>query len=187
MKLFLCGSVGWKLMEIDSLGSENRRQSALMAEARNVTTRCLRTRLPRGKTSTDQRSKPPPGTEIPNRPAGQRPDTAPSPEANNLSDTAVGRTGRFIPVRPAAISNSGMPAGFDGMLSPIFSFHFHEFSNASGYGGVSGYGYGYPSSLQDLEGGLSTESSQSAGSNDESLRRILLFILVLVFFGLLTM
>ncbi|KAK4409768.1 E3 ubiquitin-protein ligase [Sesamum angolense] len=40
----------------------------------------------RGKTSTDQRSKPPPGTEIPNRPAGQRPDTAPSPEANNLSD-----------------------------------------------------------------------------------------------------
>ncbi|KAL0461517.1 UNVERIFIED_CONTAM: E3 ubiquitin-protein ligase [Sesamum latifolium] len=143
----------------------------------------------RGKTSTDPRSKPPPGTEIPNRPAGQRPETAPSPEANNMSsDTALGRRGGFIPVIPAAISNFGMPAaGFDGMLSPIFSFHFHEFSNASGYGGVSGYGYGYPSSLRDLEGGFSTESSQSAGSNDESLRKILLFILVLVFFGLLTM
>ncbi|KAL0350575.1 UNVERIFIED_CONTAM: E3 ubiquitin-protein ligase [Sesamum radiatum] len=47
----------------------------------------------RGKAPTDPRSKPVPGVEIPNRPAGQRPETAPLPDGNNLSDLFLGLMG----------------------------------------------------------------------------------------------
>ncbi|KAI3462815.1 hypothetical protein Pfo_019478 [Paulownia fortunei] len=139
----------------------------------------------RGKTPTDPRSKPVQGVEIPNRPAGQRPETAPPPEANNFPNTRFGRMGRFIPISPAAFSNFGMSAGFGVGLSPLFSVQFHEFSNASGYGGSSAYHYGYPGSFR--EGGLHRETNQAVQANDEKLKRILFFILLFVLFALLTM
>lgn len=142
----------------------------------------------RGKTTSDPRLFPRQGVEIPHRPAGQRPETAPSPpplpEANNVSDAVFRRIGGFIPVAPpAAFSHFGVSAGFGGVLSPIFSVRFHEFSDETGYGGSSGFHYGYPGSFG--EGGLNRESNIVAQGNHENLKKIMFFILLFVLFALL--
>ncbi|XP_012079096.1 E3 ubiquitin-protein ligase RNF185 isoform X2 [Jatropha curcas] len=75
----------------------------------------------RGKTQTDPRSKSYPGIDIPRRPAGQRPETAPAPpphEANNMPNYGFGLMGGFVPMASARIdatvygTTSGFPYGF---------------------------------------------------------------------------
>lgn len=139
----------------------------------------------RGKTPTDPRSKPVPGVAIPNRPAGQRPETVPLSE-NNLANLILGLMGGFIPVASATFNNFGMSAGFGGVVFPFFSVQLHGISNASGHSGSSGYNYGYAGSFRDNEGRLDREASQAAREDDENLKKILLVILLFVVFAFLT-
>ncbi|KAH6774672.1 hypothetical protein C2S51_013076 [Perilla frutescens var. frutescens] len=131
----------------------------------------------RGKTPVDPRSKPVPGIEIPNRPAGQRPETVPFSD-NNLASLILGIMGGFVPVASASFSNFAWSAGFGGLDFPFFG---------DGRGVSSGYNYGYAGSFRDNEGLLNQEASQGAQADDENLKKILLVILLLVLFAILTM
>ncbi|KAF2309962.1 hypothetical protein GH714_005796 [Hevea brasiliensis] len=80
----------------------------------------------RGKTSTDPRSKSIPGVNIPNRPAGQRPETAPPPEPNHFAQRGfgfMGGLGGFAPMATARFGNFTLSAAFGGL-----SLHFLTFS-----------------------------------------------------------
>lgn len=140
----------------------------------------------RGKTPVDPRSKPVPGVEIPNRPAGQRPETVQYSD-NNLVGLILGVMGGFVPVASATFGNFGMSAGFGGLVFPLFNVQLNAFSNANGHSGSSGYNYGYAGSFRDSEGRLNREASQAAQADDENLKKILLVILVFVLFAFLTM
>ncbi|EPS60159.1 hypothetical protein M569_14647, partial [Genlisea aurea] len=84
------------------------------------------------KAPTDPRSRPVPGVEIPHRPAGQRPETAPPPPQRHSfgedgsfssSNLVFGLVGGFIPL---ALASFGVSAGFGGAFSPLF-VHFNGF------------------------------------------------------------
>ncbi|GAB4848895.1 hypothetical protein Ancab_003707 [Ancistrocladus abbreviatus] len=97
----------------------------------------------RGKTTSDPRSRPVPGVDIPNRPAGQRPQTAPpSPEPTYFSNLGFGLLGGFIPMATARFGNMTMSAGFGGLFPSILNFQLQGFSDAAMYG-AHGYPYGY--------------------------------------------
>ncbi|XP_059642108.1 uncharacterized protein LOC132284065 [Cornus florida] len=97
----------------------------------------------RGKTSTDPRSRTIPGIDIPNRPAGQRPETAPPPEANNFSQHGFGFMGGFMPMASARFGNFTMSASFGGLLPSLFNIQVHGFPDATVYGTTSGFPYGF--------------------------------------------
>ncbi|PIN19604.1 putative E3 ubiquitin ligase [Handroanthus impetiginosus] len=132
----------------------------------------------RGKTTTEPRSKPVPGLEIPNRPPGRRPETAPPQppprrpqlqEANDLSNAVFGRMGSDF--------------GF----SPNFSFQVQGFSSTTGYGGLSRYIYGYNGLIGEGENGGNIETRGDEQETQESLKKVHIFILVCVIFALLTL
>ncbi|KAF5738180.1 hypothetical protein HS088_TW13G01075 [Tripterygium wilfordii] len=95
----------------------------------------------RGKTQTDPRSKSYPGINIFNRPAEQRPETAPPPETNQLPNHGFGLMGGFVPM----IGNFTLATAFGGLsLFPsLFNFQFQGFSDATVYGTTSGFPYGF--------------------------------------------
>ncbi|KAH7566463.1 hypothetical protein ACOSP7_022963 [Xanthoceras sorbifolium] len=95
----------------------------------------------RGKTQTDPRSKSYPGIDIPSRPTGQRPETAPSPGASNFANYGFGLMGGFVPTATARIGNFSM--GFGGLLPPLFNIQFHGIPDAMVYGTPSGFPYGF--------------------------------------------
>lgn len=137
----------------------------------------------RGKTPLDPRSKPVPGVETPNRPAGQRTDSIHFSD-NNLAGLVMGLMAGFLPVASANFSNFGMSAGFGGLVFPFFSIQLNGISNANGGGGSSGYNYGYANgSFRGSERGWNREASQ----DDENLKKILIVVLLLVLFAFLTM
>ncbi|XP_051120409.1 uncharacterized protein LOC127244112 [Andrographis paniculata] len=133
----------------------------------------------RGKPRVDPRSKPIPGVEIPNRPAGQRPEPARPVEDTNLANVLLGLMGGFLPLASATFANVGTSAGFGGVFTPFFNVQLHGFSNPVNYGGL-GYhtGYGHPS--RNREG-------RRASADDRNLTKILLIIIVLVILTFLTM
>ncbi|MBA0581732.1 hypothetical protein E1A91_D03G017900v1 [Gossypium mustelinum] len=97
----------------------------------------------RGKNHTDPRSKLYPGMEIPNRPTGQRPATAPPPppEANPFGNYGFGLMGGFVPMATTRIGNFTM--GFGGLLPSLFNIQSHGFPDATVYGTTSGFPFGY--------------------------------------------
>lgn len=97
----------------------------------------------RGKTSTDPRSKPMPGVEIPNRPMGQRPETAPPPEANTFPNLGFGLMGGSVPMATARFGNFALSAGFGGLFPSLFNIQVHRFPDATLYGTTSGHPYGF--------------------------------------------
>ncbi|XP_057530048.1 uncharacterized protein LOC130808611 [Amaranthus tricolor] len=102
----------------------------------------------RGKSNSDPRSRPIPGVDIPSRPSGQRPETAPpppGPEQNYFS--GFGLFGGFMPMATARIGNMTMSAGFGGLLPSLFSFQFNGFPHNTMYGAAHGFPYGYPQTL----------------------------------------
>ncbi|KAL2531927.1 RING/U-box superfamily protein [Abeliophyllum distichum] len=128
----------------------------------------------RGKIPSDPRSKPVPGIEIiPNRPAGQRPETAPSPEASNLSNFVSGFVRGYIPTF----------GNFGGAFSPIFNVQVHGFPNASGYGATEGYHYGYSRPFRGDEGNLDRETNNGQQA-DGILKRIHFIFFLLAIFAL---
>ncbi|XP_023728554.1 uncharacterized protein LOC111876249 [Lactuca sativa] len=101
----------------------------------------------RGKNSTDPRSKSVPGVEIPHRPPGQRPETAPPPDRNAFPQPGFGLMGGFGPAMTASFGN--FTFSFGGLIPSFFNVQMHAFTgpqmygNGGGGGGaVHGFNYG---------------------------------------------
>ncbi|KAL8166065.1 hypothetical protein V2J09_007564 [Rumex salicifolius] len=103
----------------------------------------------RGKTSSDPRSRSIPGVNIPNRPTGQRPETAPPPENNHFPQPGLGFMGNsgwggFPAMQAPRPGNFALSASWGGLLPQLFNFQMHGFPSAAMYGGGTGYPpYGY--------------------------------------------
>ncbi|CAN8284050.1 unnamed protein product [Cochlearia groenlandica] len=91
----------------------------------------------RGKNQTDPRTKRYPGIKIPNRPPGQRPDTAPPPPTSSFFDLMGG----FMPVATTRFGSFSI--GFGGFLPTLFNLRFHGFHDAALFGGYHNGFRGY--------------------------------------------
>ncbi|XP_010429331.1 PREDICTED: E3 ubiquitin-protein ligase RNF185-like [Camelina sativa] len=134
----------------------------------------------RGKNQTDPRSKRYPGMRIPNRPAGQRPETAaPPPQgdaASNFFNYGIGLMGGFMPMATTRIGNFSM--GFGGLLPSLFNFQFHGFPDATFYGSAPGYG-GYHNDFRGVPThGQEHHHPMARGGNhsDATLKNLLLVV-----------
>lgn len=142
----------------------------------------------RGKNSTDPRSKFIPGINIPNRPAGQRPETAPPPEANRHFPQSgfgfMGGLGGFAPMATARFGNLTLSAAFGGLIPSLFNLHMHDFSDAAMYGQAAGFPHGNSNLFY---GGHSHGFPHNAnqGNQDYYLKMLFLFIGVCVIFALI--
>ncbi|OWM80816.1 E3 ubiquitin-protein ligase RNF185 [Punica granatum] len=108
----------------------------------------------RGKTSTDPRSKSIPGLNIPNRPAGQRPETAPPPpDPNHFHQHGfgfmggLGGFGGFAPMATTRFGNFTLSAAFSGLIPSLFNVQVHGFPDAGMFGPSAGLPYGYPNTF----------------------------------------
>ncbi|KAL4645017.1 hypothetical protein ACB098_02G174800 [Castanea mollissima] len=140
----------------------------------------------RGKTQADPRSKSYPGIDIPNRPAGQRPATAPPPEPNqfNFSNYGFGLVGGFMPMASARIGNFTLATAFGGLIPSLFNIQFQGFPDATVYGQTSGYPYGF----NTFQGGHTHRFPQPIHRGqhaDNVLKNLLLTIGVFVIIALL--
>ncbi|KAE8776413.1 hypothetical protein D1007_50939 [Hordeum vulgare] len=106
----------------------------------------------RGKDRVDPRSKNTPGADIPQRPAGQRPATAPQADPNNNFGNAhanpwfmgVGGAGAGagVPLANARWGNYAFSAAFGGLF-PMLSFQMHGFPDPAAYAQPAGFHYGF--------------------------------------------
>ncbi|CAH1420203.1 unnamed protein product [Lactuca virosa] len=94
----------------------------------------------RGKTQTDPRSKPLPEFEIPHRPSGQRPETAP-PAQDNATNFPNFGFGGFVPMASARFGNFAMSSGIGGLFPSLLDMQVHGFQNPLQYGPIR-HGYG---------------------------------------------
>lgn len=90
----------------------------------------------RGKNSTDPRAKSVPGVEIPHRPAGQRPETAPAPDRNAFGQPGFGLMGGFGPAMTASFGNFTL--SFGGFIPSLFNVQMHSFTGHPVYGNGGG-------------------------------------------------
>ncbi|CAH9111298.1 unnamed protein product [Cuscuta epithymum] len=123
----------------------------------------------RGKNSTDPRSRSIPGMEIPHRPTGQRPETAPPPQPNAFPQNGFGFPGGFggfAPMGAARFGNFGISTAFGGLipslfgnfalsaafggLIPSFNIQVNGFPDAAMYGAAAGHPYGYPNAFHGV-------------------------------------
>ncbi|KAK3425421.1 hypothetical protein EUGRSUZ_A00486 [Eucalyptus grandis] len=147
----------------------------------------------RGKSSSDPRSKSVPGVNIPHRPAGQRPETAPPPppEPNLFHQHGLGfrgGLGGFGPMATARFGNFTLSAAFGGLFpSSLFNFQLHGFPDAAMYGASPGFPFGYP---HTFHGGHHHHAHayhhhpRGHGQQDVHLKMLLLVIAVCVAFAL---
>jgi E3 ubiquitin-protein ligase RNF5 len=99
----------------------------------------------RGKDRVDPRSKNMPEGEIPHRPTGQRPATAPRADANSNFANANANPwfpGTGVPLANARWGNYAFSAAFGGLF-PMLSFQVHGFPDAAAYAQPAGFHYGY--------------------------------------------
>ncbi|XP_010029839.1 E3 ubiquitin-protein ligase RNF185 [Eucalyptus grandis] len=138
----------------------------------------------RGKTQTDPRSKSYPGIDIPNRPSGQRPETAPPPDANQFANYGFGFMGGFMPMAYARFGNFTLSTAFGGLIPALFNVQFHGFQDATVYGTTSGYPYGF----NTFHGGHAHGFPQTAVRGQQAdtvLKNLLLLIGIFVVLALL--
>lgn len=128
----------------------------------------------RGKSSSDQRIR----FDIPTRPTGQRPETAPTPSINYFREDELGSMGRFMPMSSARFGNLTFSAFF-GAIPSLFNLQVHGFHDATVYGATSGVPYLFSSSYHGgYAHGFHQDSFQGYGS------KLVLKIFIL-FLGLL--
>ncbi|MED6145115.1 hypothetical protein PIB30_021924, partial [Stylosanthes scabra] len=142
----------------------------------------------RGKTQTDPRTKTYPGMEVPRRPSGQRPETAPQPPPqqpgpNLFGNYGFGLMGGFIPMATATFGNFTLSTAFGGFIPSLLNIQFQPFHDATVYGTTSGYPFGFTSQ----QGGNGRGFSQAAAGQelrpeDNALKNLLLLIGLLVLF-----
>ncbi|KAK6946211.1 hypothetical protein RJ641_013755 [Dillenia turbinata] len=102
----------------------------------------------RGKSSSDPRLRSIPGMEIPHRPYGQRPETAPAPDPNHFAPPAFGLAGGgFTPVATPGVGNFTLSAAVGGFVPSLFNLQVHGFHDATVYGTTSGFPHGFFSSF----------------------------------------
>lgn len=145
----------------------------------------------RGKNSTDPRSRSIPGMEIPHRPTGQRPETAPQPDPNaNANANAFaqqgyngfmggfGPFGGFAPMGTATrFGNFTLSAALGGLLPSIFNIQLHGIPHANFYGPNPGFPYGYSNSFHGAHthGGFPHRGNQQQQA-DSKLKLLLLVV-----------
>lgn len=138
----------------------------------------------RGKSSTDPRSKSIPGDNIPHRPAGQRPETAPPPETNHFHQHGfgfMGGLGGFVPPPMATtrFGNFALSAAFGGFIPSLFNFQMHGFHDAAMYGGGAGFPHGFANTFHGVHAhGFPLRTHQ--GQQDYYLKKLLLFVVLCV-------
>ncbi|CAA0813318.1 RING/U-box superfamily protein [Striga hermonthica] len=127
----------------------------------------------RGKSSTDPRSRSVPGMEIPHRPMGQRPETAPRPDSvpNPFGQEqgfgfmgGFGPFGGFGPMATTRFGNFALSAGLGGLFPSFFNIQVHGFPNANLYGAGPGFPYGYPNGFH---GGPAQGYAAQRGNNQQ--------------------
>ncbi|GAA0141150.1 ubiquitin-protein ligase [Lithospermum erythrorhizon] len=134
----------------------------------------------RGKMSTDPRSKPIPGLEIPNRPAGQRPETAtPVAGPGTAPNFSFGFLGGFFPMATASFGNFGMSASFGAPIPPIFNMQFNGFSGGATHG-ASPLNPGGSAGLFQGNDAHRPRATPQEAQDDSNLKNIFLIIGVLV-------
>ncbi|CAN6448005.1 unnamed protein product [Victoria cruziana] len=133
----------------------------------------------RGKASSDPRSKSIPGMEIPNRPAGQRPETAPASEPNHFPQQPFGFMG--APMATTRFGNFTFSAGF-GLFPSLFGFQMHGFPDA--YGAATGFPYGFSNPFHGGHAHGYHPPSSTHAPQDNMLQKYLLLVgfLVVIFF-----
>ncbi|CAL2233395.1 unnamed protein product [Prunus armeniaca] len=146
----------------------------------------------RGKTSTDPRSKAIPGINIPNRPAGQRPETAPPPEPNHFPPRGfgfmggLGGLGGFAPIATTRFGNFTFSAAFGGLIPSLLNFQLHGFPDAAMYGATAGFPHGFSNSFP---GGhphrYHLHRATGQGQQDYFLKMLFLFVVVCVLVALM--
>uniref|UniRef100_A0A0V0HSV0 E3 ubiquitin-protein ligase RMA n=1 Tax=Solanum chacoense TaxID=4108 RepID=A0A0V0HSV0_SOLCH len=134
----------------------------------------------RGRTSTDPRSKPVPGVEIPRRPAGQRPETAPPPESNTFPNPGFGLMGGLFPGATASFGNFTMSAGFGGLFPSLLNFQFNGFQGPAAFGTAPNYSFGYPPAYHGANV-HNAAAHPSQGQADNNLKFMFLLVGFLVF------
>ncbi|KAJ0795545.1 putative Zinc finger, RING-type [Helianthus annuus] len=88
----------------------------------------------RGKDSTTRRSRPVPDDEIPHRPTGQRPETAPPPDPNAFGQHGFGPFGSMGSFGPPMNTSFGNFSLSFGGLVPFFNFQMNTFSGPQMFG-----------------------------------------------------
>ncbi|KAF9609796.1 hypothetical protein IFM89_018593 [Coptis chinensis] len=135
----------------------------------------------RGKTQSDPRSRSVPGVDVPNRPAGQRPETAPDANATGFAQHGFGFTGGFGPM-----GNINFSAAFGGLF-PAFNFQMHGIPNGGNVngGGAPGYPYGFHNAFHGGHThGYPTQHGNQGQQDDNRLTTLLMVIGFLVIFAL---
>ncbi|XP_043711433.1 E3 ubiquitin-protein ligase RNF185-like [Telopea speciosissima] len=129
----------------------------------------------RGKTPSDPRSKSIPGVNIPNRPAGQRPETAPPPDNNHFPQHGMGFMG-FPPMATARFGNFTLNAGFGGLIPSLFNLQVHGFPDATVYGSAAGFPYGFSNSFHGPHGHGFTRPTSQGQQADSYLKMLFLMV-----------
>ncbi|XP_019169475.1 PREDICTED: uncharacterized protein LOC109165247 [Ipomoea nil] len=100
----------------------------------------------RGKACSDPRTRLIPGISIPNRPVGQRPQTAPPVDTNYFRQEELDPIGNFMQVPSARFGNLTLSALF-GAIPALFNLHVNGFHDATVYGATTGVPYLFSSSF----------------------------------------
>ncbi|XP_010254967.1 PREDICTED: E3 ubiquitin-protein ligase RNF185-like [Nelumbo nucifera] len=139
----------------------------------------------RGKTPTDPRSKSVPGINIPNRPAGQRPETAPPPDTNHFPQHGFGFMGGFPPMATARFGNFTLSAAFGGLIPSLFNLQVHGFPEATVYGAAAGFPYGFSNSFHGGHAHGFSQPTSQAQQADFYLKVIIWGVVVFAILALL--
>ncbi|XP_051123626.1 uncharacterized protein LOC127246357 [Andrographis paniculata] len=141
----------------------------------------------RGKNSTDPRSRSIPGMEIPHRPTGQRPETAPPPDpnANAFAQQGYGFMGGFAPfgggftpMGTARFGNFTLSTALGGLFPSFFNIQVHGFHDPNMYGPGPGTGfhYGYPNTFH----GGHVHGYRPRGNQQQQADSTLKFLLLII-------
>ncbi|KAK6118907.1 hypothetical protein DH2020_047360 [Rehmannia glutinosa] len=149
----------------------------------------------RGKNSTDPRSKSIPGMEIPHRPTGQRPETAPPPNPNANANAfaqqgygfmgGFGPFGGFAPMTTARFGNFTLSTALGGLFPSFFNIQVHGFPNANLYGPGPGFPYGYSNTFHGGHAQGHPHRGNQQQQADSTLKLLLLVIGVSVLLTLI--
>ncbi|XP_006644765.1 E3 ubiquitin-protein ligase RNF5-like isoform X1 [Oryza brachyantha] len=139
----------------------------------------------RGKASTDPRSRSVAGVQIPSRPAGQRPATAPQPDHHNhFPHHNPWIMGGGAPVAGGRWGNYTFSAAIGGLF-PLLSFQVHGFPQAAAYGHAAGFPYGYGHSFHGWHGHGFPPQAPQGQHVDVFLKVLLVLVGVLVIASLI--
>ncbi|KAL6963902.1 RING-type E3 ubiquitin transferase, partial [Sarracenia purpurea var. burkii] len=141
----------------------------------------------RGKTSLDPRCRSIPTVDIPNRPAGQRPETAPPPPpyTNYFHQEGDGLVGSFMPMGTARGGNLTFSAAFGGLI-PSLNLQVQGYNYANSYGASVGNPYWSPGSFHGGHAHGFHHHYNQGQQRDSFMKMWFLFVGVAVLFYLIS-